>query len=83
MGKTTGRLHTFIIEPFCTHTDADELYVAIFSQRHHDVIMFYEHGGVDIGDVDQKVSSIRFTSDFDAHGGCAHDLRHKIMRGGP
>ncbi|EPB70022.1 CoA binding domain protein [Ancylostoma ceylanicum] len=58
VGKTTGRLHTFIIEPFCTHTDADELYVAIFSQRHHDVIMFYEHGGVDIGDVDQKARSI-------------------------
>ncbi|KHJ89599.1 CoA binding domain protein [Oesophagostomum dentatum] len=55
VGKATGRLHTFIVEPFCAHTDADELYVAIFSQRYNDVIMFYEHGGVDVGDVDQKV----------------------------
>ncbi|KAK6058335.1 CoA binding domain protein [Cooperia oncophora] len=34
----------------CTTQKADELYVAIFSQRNNDVIMFYEHGGVDIGD---------------------------------
>ncbi|CAJ0607120.1 unnamed protein product [Cylicocyclus nassatus] len=58
VGKTTGRLHTFIVEPFCEHTDADELYIAILSQRHNDVIMFYEHGGVDVGDVDQKARSI-------------------------
>uniref|UniRef100_A0A183FCK6 ATP-grasp_2 domain-containing protein n=1 Tax=Heligmosomoides polygyrus TaxID=6339 RepID=A0A183FCK6_HELPZ len=58
VGKTTGRLHTFIVEPFCEHTDADELYIAIFSQRNNDVIMFYEHGGVDVGDVDQKARSL-------------------------
>ena len=34
---------------------ADELYIAIVSQRDADVILFYEQGGVDIGDVDAKV----------------------------
>ncbi|KAK6013374.1 hypothetical protein OSTOST_21314, partial [Ostertagia ostertagi] len=34
IGKTTGRLHTFIVEPFVAHTDADELYIAIFSRSH-------------------------------------------------
>lgn len=56
VGQTEGRLHTFIVEPFCAHTDEDEMYIAIFSERCRDVIMFYEHGGVDIGDVEEKVS---------------------------
>lgn len=55
VGKTTGRLSSFIVEPFVAHTDKDELYVAIYSLRDHDVIMFYEEGGVEIGDVDAKV----------------------------
>lgn len=57
IGRTTGRLHTFIVEPFCAHTDEDELYVAIYSQREEDVILFYEHGGIEIGDVDQVHTS--------------------------
>ncbi|KAK6012461.1 ATP-grasp domain protein, partial [Ostertagia ostertagi] len=65
IGKTTGRLHTFIVEPFVAHTDADELYIAIFSQRNNDVIMFYEHGGVDIGDVDQKARSVKIEVSLD------------------
>lgn len=40
------------------HTEKDELYVAIYSLRDHDVIMFYEEGGVEIGDVDAKVRKI-------------------------
>ncbi|WKX97154.1 hypothetical protein Q1695_013092 [Nippostrongylus brasiliensis] len=65
VGKTNGRLHTFIIEPFCTHSDADELYIAIYSQRNNDVIMFYEHGGVDIGDVDQKARTLKINVSLD------------------
>jgi hypothetical protein len=30
--------------------------VAIYSKMDNDVIMFYEEGGVEIGDVDEKVS---------------------------
>ncbi|VDL75016.1 unnamed protein product [Nippostrongylus brasiliensis] len=65
VGKTNGRLHTFIIEPFCTHSDSDELYIAIYSQRNNDVIMFYEHGGVDIGDVDQKARTLKINVSLD------------------
>ncbi|KAF8383510.1 acly-1 [Pristionchus pacificus] len=54
IGKTTGRLYSFIVEPFVAHEDKDELYVAIVSGRDEDVILFYEQGGVDIGDVDAK-----------------------------
>ncbi|PAV76376.1 hypothetical protein WR25_26051 isoform C [Diploscapter pachys] len=65
IGRTTGRLHTFIVEPFCAHTDEDELYVAIYSQREEDVILFYEHGGIEIGDVDQKARTLRVPVSLD------------------
>lgn len=58
IGKTNGRLHSFIVEPFVEHTDNDELYVAIISRRDEDVILFYEHGGVEIGDVDAKARQL-------------------------
>lgn len=54
IGKATGKLRQFIVEPFCKHTDEDEMYLAIISKRHCDIVMFYERGGVDIGDVDAK-----------------------------
>uniref|UniRef100_A0A0K0DPA5 ATP citrate synthase n=1 Tax=Angiostrongylus cantonensis TaxID=6313 RepID=A0A0K0DPA5_ANGCA len=68
VGKTNGRLHTFIVEPFCAHNDADELYIAIYSQRYNDVIMFYEHGGVDVGDIDEKARTIRVEVSLDENG---------------
>lgn len=56
VGRTTGRLSRFIVEPLCKHTDAEECYLAIYSRREEDVILFYEQGGVDVGDIDAKVS---------------------------
>lgn len=50
----TGRLTHFIIEPFLPHQDEDELYVAMFSVREGDEILFYHKGGIHIGDVDSK-----------------------------
>ena len=44
VGKTTGRLTNFIVEPFVAHTEKEELYVAIYSLRDCDVVMFYEEG---------------------------------------
>ena len=44
-------------EPFVAHAQEDEFYVSIYSQRHGDVILFHHEGGVDVGDVDSKVSS--------------------------
>jgi ATP citrate (pro-S)-lyase len=58
IGKTYGRLSKFILEPLVKHTAKEELYVAIYSKMEHDVIMFYEEGGVEIGDVDEKVCTI-------------------------
>ncbi|VDM41323.1 unnamed protein product [Toxocara canis] len=61
IGKTTGRLHNFIVEPFVEHTEGDEMYVAMLSRRDHDIIMFYEKGGIDVGDIDAKLSEDELT----------------------
>jgi ATP citrate (pro-S)-lyase len=55
VGRTNGRLSHFIVEPLCKHKDEEEYYLAIYSRREHDVLMFYEEGGVDVGDIDAKV----------------------------
>ena len=40
----------------------EELYVSIISERYHDLILFHAQGGVNVGDVDAKVSvSIDYT----------------------
>lgn len=54
IGAATGKLRTFIIEPFIPHKDAEEAYVCIYSHRSADTILFHHQGGVDIGDVDAK-----------------------------
>ncbi|KAK2576191.1 hypothetical protein KPH14_008396 [Odynerus spinipes] len=54
VGKTTGKLKTFIIEPFIPHKPEEEYYVCIYSHRQADSILFHHEGGVDIGDVDAK-----------------------------
>jgi ATP citrate (pro-S)-lyase len=54
VGNATGKLRTFIIEPFVPHKDNEECYVCIYSHRNADTILFYHQGGVDIGDVDAK-----------------------------
>ncbi|XP_037956461.1 ATP-citrate synthase isoform X1 [Teleopsis dalmanni] len=54
IGNAVGKLRNFIIEPFVPHTDADEMYVCVYSHRTADTILFYHQGGVDIGDVDAK-----------------------------
>jgi len=54
IGKATGKLRNFIIEPFVAHKQEEEAYVCIYSIRDKDVILFHHEGGVDIGDVDSK-----------------------------
>ncbi len=47
VGKTTGELNTFLIEPFTPHSeDADEYYVAIKAARDGDVIYLSNKGGI-------------------------------------
>ncbi|KAJ3010565.1 citrate synthase [Thoreauomyces humboldtii] len=56
--KTSGLLHTFLVEPLCVHPDDSEYYVAINSVREGDWILFTHEGGVDVGDVDAKARKI-------------------------
>jgi len=53
----TGQFDHFILEPMTPHEDKDEFYVNVQSFRQGDQIMFYEQGGVDIGDVDLKAKT--------------------------
>ena len=65
VGKVTGTLTHFIIEPFVPHKG--EYYVAIKSNRDGDTIYFSNHGGVDIESVWKTVSEIQVgvTDDID------------------
>jgi len=54
VGRATGKLRNFIIEPFIPHGEDEEAYVCIYSHRYADTILFHHQGGVDIGDVDAK-----------------------------
>ena len=40
------------------------MYLAVFSRRDCDIIMFYERGGIDVGDIDAKVVRIIFFAFF-------------------
>eukprot|EP00656_Telonema_subtile_P008371 TRINITY_DN13910_c0_g1_i2.p1 TRINITY_DN13910_c0_g1~~TRINITY_DN13910_c0_g1_i2.p1 ORF type:complete len:1094 (-),score=318.64 TRINITY_DN13910_c0_g1_i2:280-3561(-) len=51
-------LSHFIVEPFVAHDQTQELYICIASKRTGDVILFYEEGGVDVGDVDAKARQL-------------------------
>ena len=42
VGKCSGELNRFIIEPFVVHEQEDEYYVCIFSTKDGDTIYFYE-----------------------------------------
>uniref|UniRef100_A0A2K6VY59 ATP-citrate synthase n=1 Tax=Onchocerca volvulus TaxID=6282 RepID=A0A2K6VY59_ONCVO len=65
IGKTVGSLNNFIMEPFCDHSDSDEMYIAILSRRESDVILFYEQGGIDVGDIDAKARKLYIPVDVD------------------
>ncbi len=55
---TVGQLTHFIIEPMVPHNESDECYVAIVSAKTGDTILFYNQGGVNVGDVDTKASRL-------------------------
>ena len=54
IGQVTGKLDTFIIEPFIPHSNESEHYLCIRNVRDGDEILVCEEGGVDVGDVDSK-----------------------------
>lgn len=61
IGSATGKLRSFIIEPFIPHKDDEEVYVCIYSHRNADTILFHHQGGVDIGDVDAKALKLEIS----------------------
>ena len=63
VGKVTGLLTHFIIEPYVEHKE--EYYIAIKSNRDGDSIYFSNHGGVDIESVWKTVSEIQIDVDQD------------------
>eukprot|EP00050_Salpingoeca_kvevrii_P006445 m.289422 g.289422 ORF g.289422 m.289422 type:complete len:1078 (+) comp12131_c0_seq1:124-3357(+) len=63
VGAASGRLHTFIVEPFVAHEQADEHYLCIYSGRTSDTILFHPEGGVDVGDVDAKALRLEVCPD--------------------
>ena len=59
IGKVTGKLSHFLIEPFVPHDVNQEYYVAITSNRDGDAVHFSTHGGVDIEEVWDTVVTIQ------------------------
>jgi len=76
VGKAHGKLNNFIIEPFCPHTQQEEFYICIYSDREGENILFHHEGGVDIGDVDSK--AIKMSVSIDAQLN-ANDLTSKLL----
>jgi len=56
VGRTTGVLTHFIVEPFISHNDKDEYYFAITSNRDGDDIMFCHQGGINVDDIEAKAA---------------------------
>lgn len=54
VGTVTGVINHFIVEPFITHSENDEYYLAIISKREGDEILFHHEGGINVGDIDTK-----------------------------
>lgn len=56
IGKQVGKLTTFLIEPFVPHSE--EYYVAIKTERDHDIIYFSRAWGIDVEDNWDQVQSV-------------------------
>lgn len=57
-GTVTGKIDTFIIEPFLVHDQSEEYYVCVRSVADGDEILFARQGGINVGDVDECASRI-------------------------
>ncbi|XP_039287338.1 ATP-citrate synthase isoform X2 [Nilaparvata lugens] len=76
VGKATGKLRNFIIEPFIPHKADEEAYVCIYSHRYADTILFHHQGGVDIGDVDAKALKLEVPV---GHSVTAEQILEKLL----
>jgi succinyl-CoA synthetase beta subunit len=57
----SGRLDTFLIEPFRPHDAKREYYLAMRTLRDGDEILFCRHGGITVGDVETKARRLLVT----------------------
>lgn len=76
VGKASGRLNNFIIEPFCPHTQQEEFYICLYSDRDGENILFHHEGGVDVGDVDAKAVKMHVPIDGQFN---VNDLTSKLL----
>lgn len=77
IGRATGTLNQFIIEPFIPHTEKEEVYICIYSHRNGDTILFHHQGGVDIGDVDAK--ALKLDIDIE-HTPSEQEIRDTLLK---
>ena len=58
VGKVSGKLTHFLVEPFTPHDENEELYVAIRDEREQDIIYFSLKGGIFVEENWDKVVQI-------------------------
>lgn len=51
------------------------MYICIYTVRNYDIILFHHQGGVDVGDVDVKVSD-KFLKQY-LHKGSGQQIRYR------
>ena len=53
-------VYSYMTGDYCVHVlclpQSEEMYICIYSHREGDTLLFYHEGGVEIGDVDAKVT---------------------------
>ncbi len=65
IGRATGKLTHFLVEPFTPHSEDEEYYVAIKDARDHDTIFFSLKGGIFVEENWDKVLQIPVPIDED------------------
>lgn len=78
VGKTSGRLERFLVEPFVAHRQ--EFYFAVSTERADDVLLFSEKGGVDIEAQWETVKKLRVSV---GHTAAAADIEKQLLAGLP
>ncbi|MFH0799500.1 MAG: ATP citrate lyase citrate-binding domain-containing protein [Pseudomonadota bacterium] len=58
VGKVSGKLTHFLVEPFTPHDESEEFYVAIRDERERDIIYFSMKGGIFVEENWDKVVQI-------------------------
>jgi len=76
-----GILRTFVIDPFVAHSQSDEYYICIQSDRDGEEVLFYSEGGVDVGNIDAKAKRLHI--DIDDSLTMDAITKHNLLEGVP